>query len=424
MSTGALLLVRLASFASRLLTRLASFASGPSARPASFAAGPLARLAGFAGLLALASAPAFAQDKPELLQSQRQQLEQVQSEREQMQRQVAGFKVSEQETLQEIGSLAEAIKAHRRRTRELETELAKTAAQQTQQDAELAELTGRAEGSRSRITLRLRRLYRLAKTERSATLFQLARTRTFARDATLLARVQALDQAALKQYETLEQALSAKTAELRTTVERLRALRADLDGERKQLAEREGGLKESLKALKRNQQLYAKYLADLEAMQSTMQEAVVKLERSRTPASAAMTDPAALRGRLLAPVPGAKLLERFGEQGHAVKKFQRGLVLGPAEGATVRSAAAGSVVHAGPFRGFEDLIVLDHGRGLFTVYGHLEKLAVAKGAALEAGATLGTVAWQPEDGRAELYFEVRFDGKPEDPQQWLAEPAK
>lgn len=368
--------------------------------------------------------PARSQDRSELLQSQRQQLEQVQAEREQMQRQVAGFRLSEQEALQEIATLSESIKAQHRRTRTLEEELARTMALQAQQDAELADLTGKADGSRARITVRLVRLYRLVKSERSATLFQLTRSRTFARDVSLLARVQTADQDALKQYETLGQALQAKTAEVRTTVERLRGLRADLDGERKQLAERERGLRESLRELKRNQQLYAKYLADLDGMQSSMQEAVVRLERDRVSNLGAQADPATVRGRLLSPVPNARLLERFGDQGRTVKKFQRGILLGPAEGATVRAAAAGSVVHAGPFRGYEELVVLDHGNGLFTVYGHLDKLAVVKGVQVEAGASLGTVAWAPEDGRPELYFEVRLDGKPEDPEGWLAPAAK
>ncbi len=368
--------------------------------------------------------PLLAQDKPDLLQSQRQQLEQVQAEREQMQKQVAGFKLSEQEALQETAALSDSVKAGRRRARELEQELARTNALQTQQDAELADLTAREQASRARLALRLRRLYRMTKVERSATLFQLARGRSFARDAALLARVQSLDRAALQQAESLRQDLSAKTAALRATVERLRGLATEFEAERAQLVVREKGLKDSLRDLKRNQQLYAKYLADLEGVQTGMQEAVAKLEQNRAPSDRAAPDSTSLRGRLLSPVPGAKLLERFGEQGREVKKFQRGLVLAPAEGATVRAAAAGSVVHAGPFRGFEDLVVLDHGQGLFSVYGHLDKLAVAKGARVEAGAPLGTVGWQPESNRAELYFEVRLDGKPEDPQLWLAEAAK
>lgn len=378
-----------------------------------------------AGVVWFAWAPTVpAQDRHDLLQSQRQQLEQVQAEREQLQQQVAGFRLSEQEAIQEIATLSEAIKAHRRRALSLEQDLARTTATQSRQDAELADLTTHADGSRSRMTVRLRRLYRFAKTERSATLFQLVRSRTFARDATLLARVQSTDRRALKQYETLEQALQAKAAEARTTVERLQALRSDLDTERKQLADRERGLRESLKDLKRNQQLYAKYLAELEGVQANMLEAVVKLERSRAPADGAQSDPGFLRGRMLLPVPGAKLLERFGDQTRTVKKFQRGILLGPPEGASVRAAATGNVVHAGPFRGYEELVVLDHGKGLFTVYGHLDKLSVVKGARVEAGTILGTVAWQPENSRAELYFEVRLDGRPEDPQGWVVEPAK
>jgi septal ring factor EnvC (AmiA/AmiB activator) len=262
----------------------------------------------------------------------------------------------------------------------------------------------------------------MTKTEQSATLFQLARTRSFARDATLLARVQSQDQVALRQYETDQQSLSAKKAELQETMERLRSVQTDLDAERKGLAEREAGLRDSLKGLKRNQQLYAKYLADLEAVQANMQEAVVKLEQGRSAAQRAAPDPTSLRGHLRAPVANGKTLERFGEEGHTVKRFQRGIVIGVPEGASVQAAAAGSIVHAGPFRGYEELVVLDHGKGLFTVYGHLERLEVTKGAWVDAGAKLGTVTWQPEDGRPELYFEVRIDGKPEDPQQWLGNP--
>jgi septal ring factor EnvC (AmiA/AmiB activator) len=341
-----------------------------------------------------------------------------------MQKHMAGFKLSEQETLQEAAALSEAVKTGRRRARELEQELTRTSELQARQDAELADVSAREKASRARLALRLRHLYRMTKAERSATLFQLARARSFARDTELLARVQALDQAALRRAEALQRELSLKTAALRTTMARLRGLAAELETERAQLVVREQGLKDSLRDIKRNQHLYAKYLADLEGVQVSMQEAVAKLEQDRAASGRAAPDPPALRGRLLSPVAGAKLLERFGEQGHALKKFQRGLVLGPAEGASARAAAAGNVVYAGPFRGFEELVVLDHGKGLFTVYGHLDKLAVAKGAWLEGGAQLGTVAWQPENNRAELYFEVRFDGKPEDPQQWLAEAMK
>jgi septal ring factor EnvC (AmiA/AmiB activator) len=387
---------------------------------------PRARIAAAWGLAAClwtgAPSNSAAQSQPDLLQSQKQQLEQVQSEREQMQRQIAGFKVSEQETLQEISSLSDAVKTSRRRAADLERDLAATTAQQEQQDAELAKLTEREQFSRGRMAVRLKRLYRMTKTEQSAALFQLARTRSFARDATLLARVQSQDQAALKQYEALQRDLTAKTAELRATVDRLRSVRTDLDIERKQLAEREAGLRESLKSLKRNQQLYAKYLADLEAVQTNMQEAVVKLEQSRTAAKRTTPDPSALRGHLRSPVANGKTLERFGEEGHTVKRFQRGMVIGVPEGTSVEAAAAGSIVHAGPFRGYEELVVLDHGKGLFTVYGHLERLDVTKGTWVEAGTKLGTATWQPEDGRPEFYFEVRLDGKPEDPQQWLNTP--
>ena len=55
----------------------------------------------------------------------------------------------------------------------------------------------------------------------------------------------------------------------------------------------------------------------------------------------------------------------------------------------------------------------------YTLYGYLATLGVTKGARVDKGARLGTVGMAPATGRPALYFEVRVDGKPSDPLQWL-----
>ena len=69
--------------------------------------------------------------------------------------------------------------------------------------------------------------------------------------------------------------------------------------------------------------------------------------------------------------------------------------------------------------GFHPMLTfVDHGAQAYSLYGNLLDIAVKKGAHLERGQTIGAVGPSPS-GAAELYFELRVDGQPVDPLQWL-----
>ena len=90
------------------------------------------------------------------------------------------------------------------------------------------------------------------------------------------------------------------------------------------------------------------------------------------------------------------------------------------EGPEVRAAAAGQVVHADWLRGYGNLMVLDHGDGLLSVYGNNESLLREAGQAVKAGevvATVGNTGGNPESG---LYFELRHQGQAFDPLRWVS----
>ena len=74
---------------------------------------------------------------------------------------------------------------------------------------------------------------------------------------------------------------------------------------------------------------------------------------------------------------------------------------------------------AAPFTGFGTLVIVDHGSSAFTLYGHLLDAAVKAGTNVSRGTPLGRVGVAPSGGAA-LYFELRIDGRPVDPLQWLA----
>jgi septal ring factor EnvC (AmiA/AmiB activator) len=76
------------------------------------------------------------------------------------------------------------------------------------------------------------------------------------------------------------------------------------------------------------------------------------------------------------------------------------------------------VAFAGEFSGYGNLVIVDHGDKAYSLYGHLSGAAVKTGDRVEAAATVGLAGRDPA-GNPALYFELRIDGSPVDPLQWL-----
>src|SRR5205814_1545165 len=122
------------------------------------------------------------------------------------------------------------------------------------------------------------------------------------------------------------------------------------------------------------------------------------------------------RGALDWPVAGA-LRRRFG-LGGAQSAESNGIEIAAIEGAAVQAVHDGVVAYAEPFTGFGNLVIVDHGAQVFSLYGDLLEVSVKRGTRVERGQTVGKVG-SAAAGGAGLYFELRVDGRPVDPLQWL-----
>jgi septal ring factor EnvC (AmiA/AmiB activator) len=126
------------------------------------------------------------------------------------------------------------------------------------------------------------------------------------------------------------------------------------------------------------------------------------------------------KGDLDWPAPG-ELEGRFGIQQN--RRFHTALVsngirLATAPSTPVRVIHDGTVTFAEPFQGFGNLVIVDHGGLAFSLYGYLAEMTVAAGTRVARGDLVGT-SGVALDGSPALYFELRVDGKPVDPLQWL-----
>jgi len=126
-------------------------------------------------------------------------------------------------------------------------------------------------------------------------------------------------------------------------------------------------------------------------------------------------------GTLLFPTDGP-ISSPFGRRLHPIfhdVRMHTGIDIGAGYGAPVHAAAAGSVVVAGPVSGYGNAVVVDHGNGLATLYGHLSRIGVRVGSRVGRGQTIGAVGNTGNSTGPHLHFEVRVDGMPVDPMGYL-----
>jgi murein DD-endopeptidase MepM/ murein hydrolase activator NlpD len=126
-------------------------------------------------------------------------------------------------------------------------------------------------------------------------------------------------------------------------------------------------------------------------------------------------------GHMMWPV-NAPVLSPFGWRMHPilhVRKLHTGIDLGAGYGTPIHAADSGTVIYATWMGGYGNVIIIDHGRGISTLYGHQSSLAVSTGAHVARGQVIGYVGSTGFSTGPHLHFEVRVNGNPVDPMGYL-----
>ena len=213
--------------------------------------------------------------------------------------------------------------------------------------------------------------------------------------------------AAVARYRRLQAALARDQAYLRT-------LTIQTEARQHEITATEHAKREMLERVQVERAAYERVVRELEKNSKDL-EAMIQKEQvaPRRPAAAA----ARAAFSFLWPARGI-FTSGFGMRHHplfGIWHLHTGVDIAATWGIPVLAAAEGRVLYAGWFGGYGKIVVIDHGGGLSTLYGHLSSLLVVAGDEVRRGQPVGRVGSTGYSTGPHLHFEVRVNGRPVDP---------
>lgn len=205
---------------------------------------------------------------------------------------------------------------------------------------------------------------------------------------------------------------------LETEEERIRRLEQQQNAELSRLEKARSERGEVLATLTAESKARSASLQRLQREQAALEKLLQELRRAAPQFPADSRSPfAGMRGKLAWPTSG-KLVARYGQQRAGTVKWE-GVLISAARGTPVRAVYRGRVVYADWLAGLGLLLIVDHGGGYLSLYGHNEQLFRAVGDQVAPGDTVASVGDSGGRAQPELYFEIRRAARPVDPTPWF-----
>ena len=408
--------------------------------------------------------PAFADERAQTqqqLDATRQDIAELKKLLGKLQEEKSGVQKELKGTETEMGKLEKQVDA-------LQKELKKSESELQRLDAEKKKLQSARTEQQRLIAIQARAAYQNGRQEYLKLLLNQQNPEKFARTLTYYdylsqARLEQLKNfnETLRQLANVEKDIATQQAQLLVQKSSLDSQRDELEKVRKERQQVLAKLNDDVKA--RDQKLAAREQdqADLSKVLKTIEETLARQAReaeearqkaliaqqeaekkrlreaqadtSDAPRKPARSTPGALvsssgetfggpfaatRGKLPWPVDG-RLLARFGEsRGDDARTKWDGVMISAAAGSQVHAVHGGRVVFADWLRGAGLLVILDHGNGYLSLYGHNQTLLKSAGDVVKAGESISTVGNSGGQDTPALYFAIRQQGHPSDPAQW------
>ncbi|MDX9788671.1 MAG: peptidoglycan DD-metalloendopeptidase family protein [Desulfobacterales bacterium] len=217
----------------------------------------------------------------------------------------------------------------------------------------------------------------------------------------------------------------------------LAGVREALVSQRQTHKQQEAELEEQMKRLTRHRTEREHLLTQIKEKKSLAMAAITALKTAareledqinaaalnQKPELATVRPFESLKGLLKMPVKGT-IVQFFGPYTLSplnVTGFRSGIDIQAEKGEPIQAVNHGKTLYAGWFKGYGNMVILDHGNNYCTVYAHAQEIFKQKGDRVAAGEVIATVGDTGSLQGSTVHFEIRHHGKPVDPLKWIEE---
>jgi murein hydrolase activator len=371
-------------------------------------------------ILLLAAAVAAASDAraPSPVLGTEARLQKVRERRQALQREIDSLRGQEKSLLGDVERLELEVRLRSQELREIQLSLRRTREEMEAAVQRRATLDRSLAATRPAVVARARALYKLGEFSYARMLLSIDRPVDVLRAYRFISTLAREDRMRVARFRRDLTALTETRAELERKGQEMQAQKAEAERRRKRLDTERREKTALLTTIVEKKEVHLAFAEELSQAEGRLGEILAGSggEEIAVPI-------AALRGSLPWPVDG-RVRVGFGPRRNPrfdTITAHNGIEIDGAAESPVRAVHEGTVAYAGHFLGYGLMVVIDHGDKHHSLYAHLAEIGVALRDHVTAGQALGTLATEEP---ASLYFELRAQGRPVDPTDWLVKPEK
>lgn len=328
----------------------------------------------------------------------------------------------EKSLLSELEDINRTIKAKQNDLNSYDKELTETRSKITFLEDEISKITGEMNKKKGNLKERLRELYkqRLGG-DIALILFSSKDYNDLLKRSRYISLVAYHDNRMMSTYSKNIEDYSSKKLRMEALQRAARANKESVRIKMEEMSAEHAKKDKLLASIRSERSTYEKMVEELRGASTRLQDMVTKLEKKEEEASLAGKGFTGMKGRLPWPVSGSVLVPfgKYTDPNFNIPVFKNGIEIEIISDSTINAVHGGKVVFADLFKGYGQLLIVNHEKGYHTLYGNLEEIFHKAGDIINTGSPVGRISKPGAQQVSTLYFEIRYKGKPVDPAGWL-----
>lgn len=351
------------------------------------------------------------------IESKNSQMQQIEKDLLEQQEELLSVDVKEKDILEEIERLEKEVAIHKRSLKELLRKIKDISREIKSGQKRIQKLNESSSAVRAYLEKRLVAFYKFGMPEYVWIVANSATIEEFQKTMKYMKAIMAQDRQALDILDKKKRQIESEVSRLRENAARVEELKKAKNSKMALLEKYIEKKVFLLMKIHREKEFYAKAVKELKEATLALSETMMRLETKENE----ITAPESffkMKGKLPLPLKG-KILRDVKQFSLNPFMHRKGIYITGSQGEEVRSVFSGRIDYSGWFKGYGQLVIIDHGYHYFTVFAHLEEIFKEKGETVSGGEVIGVIGdpgWQVGPG---VYFEIRKGVNHLDPIQWL-----